>query len=116
MELTAKSLSDLVRSLRSGDDGTLRRKQPRVGLRIRTEVIRVADIGVKTPASVRDVSAGGVSFTCGVELRDGESIKLMLPGEAPGADDEMISCTVAHCRRINSGLFVVGAKFDSSFR
>ena len=60
MQLTATTLGELIKSLRSNEmSGPEKRRQPRVGLRARAE-IQIPGTGEHLSIWIRDVSAGGV--------------------------------------------------------
>ena len=109
MELTARTLAELVKSLRSSEArGVEKRQMPRVGLRARAEIARHSDQARGIPIRVRDVSAGGVNFVCSEKFEAGEALVIVL---GPSVGD-MLPCTVRHCRRATDDLFVTGVKFD----
>jgi hypothetical protein len=109
MELSAKTLAELLAALRCTDDaGMNKRKCPRVGLRVRTDVWhRTAG---RLSVWVRDLSAGGANIVAPLEMHDGDDVALLLAGKADGEDK--VNCTVMHCRKIASGLYAVGLKFN----
>ena len=113
MQLTAKSLAELIESLRSnpGEPGE-RRKEPRVGLRVRAEIALPPPAGVtegkRVGVWVRDVSASGIGILCEHAFEAGDTFALLLGADGTG----MMHCTVKNCRRIDERLHCSGAKFS----
>src|SRR5437588_12248846 len=107
MQLTATTLGELIKSLRSNEmSGPEKRRQPRVGLRARAE-IQIPGTGEHVSIWLRDVSAGGISLLSPRYFEAEQQFSLLLGGE----DDESTLCCVRHCRRVGSDLFAIGAKF-----
>jgi hypothetical protein len=116
VELTAKSLSELINSLRSNPRGASeKRTQPRVGLCASAEiVVRDATTGFgidRLQIRVRDVSAGGIGLLCPRRFTPGEKFSLILDGVQPGTEQEA-GCTVTYCRKVGTDLHLIGANFD----
>lgn len=108
MHLSAKTLSDVIKSLRSNASrGMEKRKQPRVGLRARADIRTLRYPNEKLSVWVRDVSAGGVQFTCPKGLTPGDKFTLVM-GDDPA---DRINCTVTHAKRVSADLNVVGGQF-----
>ena len=109
MQLNAAILNDLVRSLRSNPaTGVDKRRRPRVGVRLKANMqFTRQGQTVTAPIGVRDLSGGGIGFSCHETLERGERILLILAGDTA----QTVSCEVSHCRRVASGVFQVGAKF-----
>ena len=107
MQLTASTLGELIKSLRSNEQaGADKRVDPRVGLRARAE-IQVPISNERLQIWVRDVSAGGVSILCPRYFELENEFSLILDAEAI----ESATCRVTHCRRVGSDLYSIGAKF-----
>ena len=113
MRLTAKTLADLIESLRSnvGEPGE-RRREPRVGLRARAEIALPppagATEGKRIGVWVRDVSASGIGILCEQAFEAGDTFALLLGADGVG----MMHCTVRNCRKIDGRLYGTGAKFS----
>jgi hypothetical protein len=115
VELTAKSLAELINSLRSNPKGASeKRTQPRVGLRASAEIIvrdPVSGFGLERVAiRIRDVSAGGIGILCPRRLAPGEKFALVLHGARPGTEQEA-ECMVTYCRKVGTDLHLIGANF-----
>jgi hypothetical protein len=114
MLLTAKSLGELVRSLRSNAPGASeKRVEMRVGIRTKVGVVLLdpatgCGIG-QWPAWLRDVSGGGVGLLFNRRLKEGENFDLVI--EAATGGEERVPCTVSHCQAVGADLFRLGAKF-----
>jgi len=109
MELTVKSLSALLKSLRSNevrDDN--RRRAPRVGLRVRTDIWHLSH--GRMSVWVRDLSAGGANLAVPIRMIVGDELQLLLDLTKDG-EREKIACTVRHCRELAPGVFAVGVQF-----
>jgi hypothetical protein len=114
MPLTAKSLSDIVQSLRNpAAKGSDKRKQARVGMRSRAE-IQVRDQqtgfgGERLAVWVRDVSAGGIGLLSSKALSLGALFGLLLDGD--GGLPEEVLCVIVYERSVGGGLYRIGARF-----
>jgi hypothetical protein len=111
MELDGTMLSELIKALRSSSSSVgEKRKNPRVGLRARA-IVTVPPRGDQLKhVWVRDVSAGGLNMVAEFEVKAGINIDLIL-GE--GQNRTVVPCTVRHCRRLTSGIYSLGARFDT---
>ena len=114
MQLTAKSLGELVKSLRSSPRGSSeKRQEPRVGVRTRVELLlldpKTGFGAARVSAWVRDVSAGGVGLLCERPFKLGETFDLIVKGE--GDNEERIACVMRYCGAVGTDLFRLGAKF-----
>lgn len=110
MELTAKLLADLLGALRSSAGAELnKRKHPRVGLRVKTDIWHTT-LGRMT-VWVRDLSAGGANLAVPMQMTVGDDLQILLTHA--DADDDKIGCKVMHCRKVAPGMFSVGVKFDN---
>jgi hypothetical protein len=109
MQLSAAFLNDLTRSLRSNAaTGVDKRRRPRVGVRLKASVQFTREgQSLLEPIGVRDISAGGIGFSCHKPLERGERIILILAGDTA----QSVACEISHCRRVASGVYQVGAKF-----
>lgn len=113
MRLTAETFDELIRSLRSNAPaGSEKRRQPRVGLRVRAEVM-VRDPatgfgGERAEITIRDISAGGVGLLVPRPIDAGQRFSLVLDGAA----SRSVRCVVMHCRSVGANLFRIGAKFE----
>jgi hypothetical protein len=114
MQLTAEKLSDLVSSLRTNvARGMEKRKDPRVGLRARVQLLLV---GRHEPVDVwvRDVGVAGIGLLSPIQLQAGTGFSLSFWDEDGNAT--FVKCGVCHCRKMGSEQFQIGAKFaDDSF-
>lgn len=108
MKLTAKMLTDLAKALRSNHRDTPRRKNPRVGLRVRAIAIRTAGSTRRILVWVRDLSASGIQIVSSEEFKNGDDFGILLTGEKA----TILRCVATHCRRVSSGLFATGATFS----
>jgi hypothetical protein len=114
MLLTAKSLSELIRSLRSNPRAAAeKRGEMRVGIRTKIGLV-LLDPATGAPrerysAWVRDVSAGGVGLLCGRRFKDGEPFDLLIEG--PKGEEERVPCMITYCQSVATDLFRVGARF-----
>lgn len=109
MELSAKTLTELLGALRSTQSAELnKRKSPRVGLRIRTDIQH--PIAGRLSVWVRDVSAGGANIAAPIEMKRGDELDLLLVNATRGEDE--VPCTVMHCRKLTHGMFAIGVKFN----
>jgi hypothetical protein len=107
MQLTAQTLGDLIKSLRSNPcNGADKRRNPRVGLRARAE-IQIPVTNERLSIWVRDVSAGGVNILCPRYFEVNAQFTLVLGDDS----SEQAICTVRHCRKVGSDLYGIGAKF-----
>ena len=112
---TATSLKQLLSSLRSNEaTQDNRRRSPRVGLRIRTDIWHPTR--GRMSAWVRDLSAGGANILVPVSMLVGDTLQLLL--ETPtdtygnnGGQLDKIACEVRHCRELAPNMFSVGLKF-----
>jgi hypothetical protein len=109
MHLTAKSLKELIDSLRSNTaEPGERRAEPRVGLRVRAEILLPGGGASKLGVWVRDVSAAGIGILCEKEFEPGDTFALVLGPDA----SNLAHCTVKNCRKIDGRLFGTGARFS----
>ena len=107
MQLTAQTLGELIKSLRSNPaQGADKRRNPRVGLRARGEIL-VPGTNERLAIWIRDVSAGGVNILCPRYFDIKSQFLLVLGGDR----SEQAVCTVRHCRKVGSELFGIGANF-----
>jgi hypothetical protein len=116
VQLTPKTLGDLIRALRSNKGAGDKRLDPRVGLSARAELIlRDPETGLgvdRLTVRVRDVSAGGVGFLGPRPFAINEAFDLLLDG-AGAAQDEQVPCRVTYCRSVGRDLYQVGGRFES---
>jgi hypothetical protein len=115
MQLTAKNLGELIKSLKSSPRGTTeKRVEPRVGVRVKVELLLLdpqTGFGAgRVSAWVRDVSATGVGLLANRPFKTGEAFDLLAEGDRDG-EEERIACTIAYCRAVGTDVFRVGAKF-----
>ena len=115
MELTAKTLGDLIKSLRSTQAGAgQKRTAPRVGVRIKVELLLLdpnTGFGAeRITAWVRDISASGVGLLCNRAFKKDEAFDLLLAEEAD--NQERVPCFITYCRAVGADLFRLGAKFQ----
>ena len=103
MQLTATNLSELVRALRSNAGPGEKRKHPRVGLRVKAEIIVNEQ---SHTVWVRDLSAGGTNLSSSREIPDGTFFDLVL------SDSDKIGCVVCHCRHSGPSTYAIGARFS----
>src|SRR4051795_10633696 len=98
VQLTPKTLGDLIRALRSNKQHGDKRADPRVGLSARAELILrdpQTGLGVeRLTVRVRDVSAGGVGFLSSRVFAVNETFDLLLDA-AGTAQDEQVPCHVS---------------------
>jgi hypothetical protein len=120
MLLTAKTLGELVRSLRSNPRGASeKREEIRVGIRTKIGVLLLDPAtGVgreRFSAWVRDVSAGGIGLLSGRRLKLEETFDLIIEG--PTGGEERVPCVITYCQAVGTDLFRLGARFlfPSSF-
>jgi hypothetical protein len=112
MHLSAKTLSDVIKSLRSNASrGMEKRKQPRVGLRARADIRADRYPNERLSVWVRDVSAGGIQFTCPKVLNQGDKFTLVM-GDDPA---DRMACSVTHAKRVSADLNVIGGQFADEF-
>jgi PilZ domain len=111
MELTAKTLAELLGALRSTQSNTElnKRKSPRVGLRVRADVMHAT--GGRMSVWVRDISAGGVNIAAPIVMKVGDDLSLLLANGA--GKEDTIKCTVMHCRKLAHSMFAIGLKFNA---
>jgi hypothetical protein len=116
VQLTPKTLGDLIRALRSNKGAGDKRADPRVGLSARAELIlRDPETGLgidRLAVRVRDVSGGGVGFLSPRVFAIGELFDLLLDA-AGTAQDEQLACRVSYCRSVGRDLYLVGGRFES---
>jgi len=111
MELTKEVLTEIVKSLRSNARiGLEKRNQPRVGLRLRAQVLRWPFQEAPICLWVRDVSAGGMGAVCEKPFQAKDNIKIIFAE----MDAEPVPCTVSYCRKVGASQFQIGIKFDSA--
>jgi hypothetical protein len=108
MQLTRTILNDLLHSLRSNPKtGAEKRIQPRVGMRLRANLISTTSVDRPLEVWLRDISAGGIGILSNQPFPRGDTLKIILAEST----DDLIPCTVAYCRRVGTGLFQIGLKF-----
>ena len=119
MQITAKYLNDVLRSLRSTQSIEVeKRRTPRVGMRVKVDIWH-ATHGMMT-AWMRDLSVGGANFAVPVEMKVGDELHLLLAPAAPAVSapangaqgHEKIAGKVRHCRKLATNVYAVGVKFD----
>src|SRR5262245_53514343 len=98
MQLTATSLAELVRELRSNSDAGEKRKHPRVGLRAKAQIL-VNDR--KVTIWIKDLSAGGANLSSPQAIPQDSFFELVL------SDTETIGCAVTHCREHGAKVFSI---------
>jgi hypothetical protein len=111
MNLTTKSLAELLRSLRSNqstDDN--RRKSPRVGLRLRADIWHLSH--GRMTVWLRDLSIGGANLAVPIPMLIGDELQILLKMRENG-EREKISCGVRHCRQLAPGMYSVGVQFST---
>lgn len=107
LQLTYETFHEMRQSLRSHTPGdTEKRRQPRVGLRAQVEITVPGSIEF-CKVWIRDISEGGVGLLAPIHIDPGTQF-LMSLRDRDGVP-HIIRCTVAHCRKVGTGLFVVGA-------
>lgn len=112
MHFTARSLADLIHSLRSNDVSAIdKRRSPRVGMRVRIDIWHES-LGQLT-VWVRDISAGGANLAVPSQMQVGDELHLLLAPGGPG-EDEKIHCTVMHCRKLATNVYAVGVRFTKT--
>lgn len=114
MVLTAKSLGELIRALRSNPRGAAeKRAETRVGIRTKIGIAvldpATGQVKERLSAWVRDVSAGGVGLLAGRRFKIGEAFDLLIPG--PTGDEERVPCVIAYCQGVSTDVFRLGARF-----
>lgn len=118
MELTAKMLADLISALRSTQSAEIeKRRAPRVGLRLKVNIWHITHGQLNV--WVRDLSAGGANLAVPVEMKVGDDLHILFAPTATSAIegvDEKICCHVKHCRKVASGMFAVGVKFEKPLK
>jgi hypothetical protein len=117
-ELTAEQFSELVESVQRAaqrDHGKDKRRAPRID---QNAQVVITPVGGKDASpqhkqsvsvTVRNLSPRGMAILVNQWLKKGDQFVMKLNSRT-GADVAML-CTVAHCRRINANLFLVGAEF-----
>ena len=109
MELTKQLLAEIVESLRSHDRGGVEKRQhPRVGMRLRAHMLRHPFLGKPMLIWVRDISSGGMGILCDKALQEGEPLRITFADDP----DNSVDCTATHRRRVSSGLFQIGIRFN----
>lgn len=109
MDLTKRLLAEIVESLRSHSRvGVEKRRNPRVGLRLRAQLLRSPFFGRPMIIWVRDVSSGGMGILIDKPIGEGEALRIVFADEP----DQCVACTATYRRRVSSTLFHVGIKFD----
>lgn len=119
MELTAQQFAEIVEAVQRDakrDNGRDKRRAPRAEQQATVVITPVAG----TPArpqptkalsvTVRNFSSRGAAVILNQYLPKGEQFVLRL-ARVGSPKPVSILCTVAHCRRINPTMFVVGAEF-----
>lgn len=108
MDLSLELLARLAGELRSNERaGTERRRSPRVGMRVRAELVGP---GVQSEVVwVRDVSATGIGMLTHVPREAGAG--LVLPVRAMDGRTTQVRCLVRYCRKVGTDLYHVGAQF-----
>jgi hypothetical protein len=102
MQLTATNLSELVRALRSNTGPGEKRKHPRVGLRVKAQIMLSKE---QISVWIRDISAGGTNFSSPQPIPEGTHFELLL------SDTDKIACIAQHSRQNPGNVFAVGARF-----
>ena len=114
MRLTANGLAEMIDSLRSNiQEPGERRKAPRIGLRVRAEIVLPGPAnddaeGPHLSVWVRDVSGGGIGILCEHAFARGDRFTLLLGCDGPRGRAE---CSVMNCRKVDGRLYGTGAKF-----
>lgn len=115
MQLTPQALGDLIRALRSNKLAGDKRRDPRIGLSARAELIlRDIETGMgleRLGVRIRNVSAGGIGFLSPRAFRVDDGFDLLLDGNG-AAEDERAPCRVTHCRKVGGELYQVGCRFE----
>ncbi|MBC8106875.1 MAG: PilZ domain-containing protein [Anaerolineae bacterium] len=100
----------MLGALRSTQTAELnKRKSPRVGLRVRTDIQHPTS--GRMSVWVRDISAGGVNIAAPIDMKRADEVDLLLVNDAKGEDE--IRCTVMHCRKLAQGMYAIGLKFNA---
>lgn len=109
MELTKQLLAEIVESLRSHARGGVEKRQhPRVGMRLRANLLRHPFLGKPLVIWVRDISSGGMGILSDKPLQIGEPLKITFSDDK----ENNVDCTATYRRRVSSNLFQVGIRFD----
>ena len=120
MELTAEQFAEIVETVQRGggrESGRDKRRAPRAEQAATVVITPVAG----TPArpmpqraisvTVRNVSSRGLAILLNQHLPKGDQFVLRMNRVAGQNGPVSLLCSVAHCRRINANLFLVGAEF-----
>jgi hypothetical protein len=109
VELTRRLLAEIVDSLRSHSrNGVEKRQHPRVGMRMKAQMLRHPFLGRPITIWVRDISSGGMGILCDKPLRDGEPLRITFSDDR----EYSVGCTASYGRRVSSNLFQIGICFD----
>jgi len=116
MIISAETFQAIIDSIRTDEPHKPRdkRAQPRVGF---TGIANISLVGPGAnprpfPVHVRDLSTSGIGLLHQIALPIGQQFLLCLKSAAnPDSDTPAILCTVTRHRRVDDGLFTIGARF-----
>ncbi len=116
MKLSSELLNHLTLSLGGGSAPEYageHRGDPRLGLIGRAMIIPCPARCGRRPVSVavRDLSAAGIGIVHTNRLERGEQFILRIPAAAGGSPTSAVLCTIAHCRPVGLGVYMIGAHY-----
>jgi len=117
MRLSAERYEQVLARLKSDSRvGSERRNEPRVGLAGEAPLVSVAESGkrIADTVRVRDFSRGGVGLIIGQFIPARQRFMLQLQYE--NGQPLWLVCRTTHCRPIDGGRFVVGARVEKQLR
>ena len=94
----------------AGDDGSQRRREPRLGVRTQVTIIPLTERQSTGPIDVpvRDLSAGGIGFLHTGPITLDDQFVVLLPA---GRESAAVLCEVAYYQPLADRVQTVGARF-----
>src|SRR3954465_13697273 len=117
MRLSAEMFNEIVDALRSDRKGDRdQRIEPRVGMAGEATLVSICSDGKRQVSRVRirDVSRSGIGFCTGTKF--GKDQRVIIQLLSHGGDPIWLICVAAHCRRVETDRYSIGARIKQVMR
>jgi hypothetical protein len=117
VRLSAEMFSEIVDALRSDRKGDRdQRIEPRVGMAGEATLVSICEDGKRCVSRVRirDISRGGIGLCSSTKFNKDQRVIIQLLSVA--GDPIWLICVAAHCRRLESDRFSIGARIQQVMR
>jgi PilZ domain len=117
MRLSAETYETIVAALKSDSQREKnKRREPRVGVAGEAEFVTVDSAGKRIAGTVRvrDVSPSGIGLLLSQQIAAKQRFVIQL--YAANRDPLWLVCLAAYCRKVDGGVYSVGAKIQQVLR